>query len=193
MNWLKTLAPLHSKKLSIASFLFALVGITLASIIMYDKVQILINPNFQTSCSFNPIISCNPVMSSDQAAAFFNVPNPIWGLIGFGAIAAIHFVSIFVRLPRFIWVANAVGMLLALIFCFWLSTQALFVISALCIYCAGTWVTTSFLFWFGIDRLLAGTKLQEARFYTPLAIIATLLTFAVMVFVAFHTFWLSLL
>ena len=178
---------------SIASLVLGLLGTVLASIIIIEKIALAENPNHITSCSFNPIVSCSPVMQSEQATAFFGIPNPIFGLIGFAVIAALSFFSIFVKLPRFIWVINSIGMALALTFCFWLATQALYSIGALCLYCCGVWVVTSILFWLSLRRVVVGTKFETISDYSILGTTVTILIFAVMVFFAFQRFWLSLM
>lgn len=185
--------PLRSLKASILSLILGIAGTVLASIILIDKIALAANPNFVTSCSFNPVVSCSPVMKSAQAAAFFGIPNPILGLIGFGAVAMLSFLTIFATLPRFIWFINLIGTTFALAFCFWLSTQALFVIGALCIYCCGVWVVVTLLFWLSVRRVTTGTKLAVIGDYSFLGVVVTLVTFALMVFIAFQSFWLSLL
>jgi len=182
-----------ARKTAIFSTLLGLSGIVVAAIIMLEKIALLTDPNHVTSCSFNPIVSCSPVMQSEQAAAFFGIPNPLFGLIGFSVVTALSFFSIFVTLPRFVWVINTVGMLSALIFCFWLASQALFVIGALCLYCCGIWVITSILFWLSVHRVTRETKFEVVGDFAGIGATATVIVFAVLVFFAFQTFWLSLL
>jgi uncharacterized membrane protein len=174
-------------------FSTAIVALLAAFTVMVEKVHLLSNPDYVTSCSLNAIISCSPVMSSPQASAFFGIPNPLLGISGFSVVACIYFLSFFMKLPRFVWVINAVGTALALIFCFWLSTQALFVINAICIYCFIVWIMTTVLFWYGLKPVVEGTKVEELQFWVKLGAIATIGTFLCMIFFAFSDYWLSLL
>lgn len=171
----------------------ALVALIAAFTIMVEKLHLLSNPDYVTSCSVNAIISCSPVMSSEQAAAFFGIPNPLLGIAGFSVVTCIYFVSFFIKLPRFIWVINAIGIGLALIFCFWLATQALYVINAICIYCFIVWIMTSILFWYSLKPVLAGTRFDDLQFWVKLGTVATIMAFLVMIFFAFSDYWLSLI
>ena len=122
---------------------------------------------------------------------FFGIPNPLLGIAGFSVVACIFFVSFFVRLPRFVWVLNTLGVLLALVFCFWLATQALYSINAICIYCFVVWIMTSVLFWFGLKPLLKGTRFEDWQMWVPLGLFGTVAAFLVMIFSAFTDYWLS--
>jgi uncharacterized membrane protein len=191
-DYLTTLVK-PSKFTSWTGFIAALSAIVIAGIILAEKLQLAANANYVTSCSFNAIVSCSPVMNSKQAAAFWGIPNPILGLAGFSAVACLYFISLFVKLPRFVWLINAVGTVGAIVFCFWLATQALFVIQAICIYCCGIWLLTSVLTWFSFKSLLQDTKFSEAQFYVKIGLAATIIAFATMVFFAFQDYWMSLL
>jgi uncharacterized membrane protein len=182
-----------SRFTSWTGFVAAVLGLVLASIILVEKLKLALNPDYVTSCSINPIVSCSPVMSSPQAAAFFDLPNPLIGLIGFSLVASLFFISFFVKLPRFLWVANSVGVLLALVFCFWLATQALFVIQAICLYCCGVWLVVSVLTFFSLKPVLMGTKAEDFIPFTKIGMVVTVFAFVFMVFFAFQQFWLSLL
>lgn len=171
----------------------ALVALIAAFTIMVEKLHLLSNPGYVTSCSVNAIISCSPVMSSPQAAAFFGIPNPLLGIAGFSVVACIYFLSFFQKLPRFVWVINAVGTGLALIFCFWLATQALYVINAICIYCFVVWIMTTIIFWYSLKPVLEGTRFEDLKFWVKLGAIATIMAFLCMIFFAFSDYWLSLI
>lgn len=191
-NYLTTLVPV-TKLTSWTGFGAALVALISAFTIMVEKVHLLANSDYVTSCSVNAIISCSPVMSSPQASVFFGVPNPLLGIAGFSVVACLFFVSLFVKLPRFVWVINMVGSALALIFCFWLASQALYVINAICIYCFIVWIMMSVLFWFGVKPLLERTQAHDLQFWLKLGVIVTILVFLVMIFFAFSDYWMSLL
>lgn len=171
----------------------ALVSLIAAFTIMVEKLHLLSNPDYVTSCSVNAVISCSPVMSSPQAAAFFGIPNPLLGIAGFSVVACIYFMSFFLKLPRFVWIINMVGTGLALIFCFWLATQALYVINAICIYCFIVWVMTTVIFWYSLKPVLEGTRFSDLQFWVKLGAVATIMVFLSMIFFAFSDYWLSLI
>jgi uncharacterized membrane protein len=171
----------------------ALVSLIAAFTIMVEKLHLLSNPDYVTSCSVNAVISCSPVMSSPQAAAFFGIPNPLLGIAGFSVVACIYFMSFFLKLPRFVWIINMVGTGLALIFCFWLATQALYVINAICIYCFIVWIMTTVIFWYSLKPVLEGTRFSDLQFWVKLGAVATIMVFLSMIFFAFSDYWLSLI
>lgn len=171
----------------------ALVALIAAFTIMVEKLHLLSTPGYVTSCSVNAIISCSPVMSSHQAAAFFGIPNPLLGIAGFSVVACVYFMSFFIKLPRFVWVINAIGTGLALIFCFWLATQALYVINAICIYCFIVWIMTTIIFWYSLKPVLEGTRFEDLKFWMKLGAVATVMAFLCMIFFAFSDYWLSLI
>lgn len=181
-----------SRLSSWTGFMAAVLAVVVAAIILVEKLKLALNPDYVTSCSINPIISCGSVIQSVQAAVFWGVPNPVVGLVGFSVVASLFFVSFFVSLPRFVWVLNAVGLFAALAFCFWLAFQALFVIQAICMYCVGIWLLTSVLAWFGVKPLLSGTKADDLQFYVKIAVTGTVFVFVFMIFFAFQTYWMSL-
>lgn len=183
---------IRKHRVNLVNFIAALIGLVVANIIMFEKLQLAMNSSYQTSCSFNPLISCSPVMSSPQAAAFFGFPNPLLGIMGFSVLTFFFFLKFFTEPPRWMnWVAFG-GTAGALVFCFWLATQALYVIGALCIYCCMVWVCVTFLFWFQMKSLLGKTFWWSAL-ATNLGLVLTLTAFGFMVFFAFPQYWLSLL
>ena len=179
------------KLTSWVGFSASIIALLAAFTITVEKLHLLANPDYVTSCSVNAIISCSPVMSSPQAAAFFGIPNPLLGIAGFSVTACIFFLSFFMKIPRFVWVINSVGTALALTFCFWLASQALFVINALCVYCFAVWMMTSLMFWFGLKPLLEETKLSGLQFWVKLGATATIASFLIMIFIAFNDYWMA--
>lgn len=171
----------------------AIIALFAAFTIMVEKLHILQNPDYVASCSLNAIISCSPVMSSPQATAFFDIPNPLLGIAGFSVVACLYFVSFFIQLPRFVWLINSIGTGAALTFCFWLATQALFNINAICIYCFCVWIMTTVMFWYSLKPLVEGTKAEDLQFWAKLGAILSVLVFLSMIFMAFSDYWLSLI
>lgn len=125
-----------------------IIGYGAAFIIMYDKLQLLQNPNFVTSCNLNPIVSCGSVMQSDQAEAF-GFPNPFIGLGAFPVLAAVGLAMLAgARFKRWFWLGLWAGLVFAVGFVHWLFFQSVYRIEALCPYCMAVWTVSITSFWY---------------------------------------------
>ncbi|MGW3009943.1 vitamin K epoxide reductase family protein [Streptomyces sp. NPDC001219] len=123
-------------------------GLLASWVITLDKIELLINPNAKPACTFNLIFSCTNVMESKQAEVF-GFPNPMAGLVGFGAVVASGVALLAgARFRRWYWIGLNIGTGLAAVFCMWLMAQSLYVISALCLWCMLTWCVTVLMFWY---------------------------------------------
>ncbi|TJZ41863.1 vitamin K epoxide reductase family protein [Streptomyces piniterrae] len=123
-------------------------GILAAAVITLDKFELLKDPTFKPACSLNPIISCTNVMNSWQADVF-GFPNPLAGLVAFGAVVAIGMGLLSgARYRRWYWIGLNVGTLLGAVFCMWLMVQSLYSIHSLCLWCSLTWAVTILMFWY---------------------------------------------
>ncbi|MGV0742047.1 vitamin K epoxide reductase family protein [Mycolicibacterium sp. XJ870] len=116
-----------------------IVGLAASLTLTYEKIEILINPDYVPSCSLNPVLSCGSVMVTPQASAF-GFPNPMIGIVAFTLVVVTGVLAVAdVRLPRWYWSGLAVGSLLGAAFVHWLIFQSLYRIGALCPYCMGVW------------------------------------------------------
>ncbi|MDV3127199.1 vitamin K epoxide reductase family protein [Mycobacterium sp. 21AC1] len=119
-----------------------LVGLTAALTLTYEKIELLINPDYVPSCSINPVLSCGSVMSTPQAS-LFGFPNPLIGIVAFTVVVVTGVLALAgVSLPRWYWILLAAGTLLGAVFVHWLIFQSLYRIGALCPYCMGVWAVT---------------------------------------------------
>lgn len=127
-----------------------IVGLLGAIIIMYDKIELLKDPNFSPGCDLNPIISCGSIMSSEQATAFGNIPNPFLGMIGFSVVITVGMALLAgaTKLKRWFWLGLQFGALFGVLFVHWLFYQSVYNIGALCPYCMVVWVVTITTFWY---------------------------------------------
>jgi len=115
---------------------------------MLEKLELAKNPNHQLSCSLNPVLSCGPVINSD-AATTFGIPNPILGLINFGATLAIGMGLLAgAKYKKWFWQGLQIGSTLGMILVLWFIYHSLYSIGALCIYCMITWSITWPMFWY---------------------------------------------
>ncbi|MFE4262594.1 vitamin K epoxide reductase family protein [Streptomyces sp. NPDC056883] len=122
-------------------------GVLAAWVITLDKFLLLENPNFKPACSLNPVVSCGSVMKSEQAAAF-GFPNPMLGLVTYGAVVCVGAGLLAgARHRGWFWLGLNAGMLFGVGFCSWLMVQSLYEINALCLWCCLTWAATLVMFW----------------------------------------------
>ncbi|MDT0449839.1 vitamin K epoxide reductase family protein [Streptomyces hesseae] len=123
-------------------------GLLASWVITLDKIELLKDPNFKPGCSLNPIVSCGSIMQSKQAEAF-GFPNPMLGLVCYGAIIAIGLALLSgARFPRWYWLGMEAGCLFGVGFVTWLQYQSLYVIGSLCLWCCLAWVATILMFWY---------------------------------------------
>ncbi|WP_030302686.1 vitamin K epoxide reductase family protein [Streptomyces katrae] len=122
-------------------------GVLAAWVITLDKFLLLEDPDFKPACSLNPVVSCGSVMQSDQAAAF-GFPNPLLGLVAYGAVVCVGAGLLAgARYRGWFWLGLNAGTLFGVGFCSWLMAQSLYEINALCLWCCLTWVATLLMFW----------------------------------------------
>lgn len=123
-----------------------IIGLVCSVIIMAEKLMIMENPNHITSCDLNEAISCGSVMRSGQAAVF-GLPNPLFGIAGFSAVALIGAgILAGARFKGWFWFCTEIGLLLGTLFSHWLAYQSMFIIRALCPYCMVVWTVTIIMF-----------------------------------------------
>lgn len=127
-------------------------GLLAAWVITIDKNHILEakarGETYTPGCSLNPVVSCGNIMESDQAEAF-GFPNPMLGLVAYGAVIAIGMGLLAgARYRRWFWLGLQGGTLFGVAFCTWLQYQSLYEIGALCLWCCLAWAATIFMFWY---------------------------------------------
>lgn len=122
------------------------IGLFMSGLIMYDKIELMVDPDFSPACTINDVISCTDVMQSEQASAFV-IPNPFIGLTGFGVVITIG-VAILAgaKFRAWFWYGFLGGLVLAVGFVHWLAYEAVYSIQALCPYCMVVWTVVLLLF-----------------------------------------------
>src|SRR5690625_1856436 len=120
-----------------------LLGLHGSGMLVYERIQLLLDPDRELSCDFSVWVSCGTVMQSWQATLFGSVPNPMIGMATFPVVLALG-VAILAgaRLPRWMWLGLNVGALGGAVFVTWLFIQSVYDIQALCPYCMVVWVAT---------------------------------------------------
>ncbi|HEX9594725.1 MAG TPA: vitamin K epoxide reductase family protein [Candidatus Saccharimonadales bacterium] len=123
-------------------------GVFAASMLTYEKINLLANPGSQLACDLNPIISCGSVINTDQASAF-GFPNPFLGIAGFAVVVTIGMALLAgARFRRWFWLGLLAGSTFGILFVHWLIYQSLYNIVALCPYCMLVWAVTLPIFWY---------------------------------------------
>jgi uncharacterized membrane protein len=119
----------------------------IASLVLsYDAVKLAGTPSSKLSCDINAIVSCGKVAKSWQSS-LLGFPNSFIGLMLEPVVmtVAIAGLSLVVFPRKFMRVAH-VGYGLGLLFAFWLLSQSLFVIHALCPWCLLVTISTVTVF-----------------------------------------------
>ena len=139
-------------------------------------------------------------MLSEQAA-LFGFPNPLIGLAAFFAPIVVGFAILAgAKFASWFWQVFLAGHMLAMVFVFWLFSQSVYVIGALCLYCMVAWTATIPLFWsilgFAAKEGHLGQKLVDTgETIYEWAWVATILTYATLIgliIVQFWNFWPTL-
>lgn len=164
-----------------------------------ERIELLKNPDYVPSCSFNPVLSCGSVMKTWQAA-LFGFPNPLIGVAAFAVVMTVG-VGIFAgaRYAGWFWAGLQVGVTLGMIFICWLISQSLYSIDALCPYCMVVWAMMIPIFVFvSVRNAHASGLTSRSGFVAFLARNhALIITVAVLVIIAmigqrFWSYWSSL-
>lgn len=135
-----------TRTFGVSMAVLATIGLIFSTVIMYDKIQLVLDPNFVPACTFNSVISCSNVMASPQASAF-GFPNPFIGMIGFPVVMTIGVVlATGARLPKWFWYCTIAGLAFGVGFVYWLAFNAIYEIVALCPYCMVVWAVMLPLF-----------------------------------------------
>lgn len=133
--------PWYAKSFGSAMILLVSGGIGMIATLMltYERVQLWLDPGYVTSCDVNVWVSCGTVMESWQAS-IFGFSNQFIGIIGFAIVMTIGMAILGgARFTNWWWHATSIGLSLAMIFCLWLWTQAVYIINTLCLYCMVVW------------------------------------------------------
>ncbi|SDK09309.1 Uncharacterized membrane protein [Actinopolyspora mzabensis] len=170
-------------------------GFLAAFALSVEEYLSLINPNYVTSCSINPIVSCGSVMESDQAKAF-GFPNPLIGVAAFAIVTTTGVVMLAgFRPPRWYRIGMQLGTIFGVAFVHWLIWQSLYEIQALCPYCMVVWVVTIAVFWYttlhnlGNGHIPAGPTKPAVTAVSKVHSVVLVLWYLVIVGMILQAFW----
>ncbi|ORA72235.1 hypothetical protein BST26_06055 [Mycolicibacterium insubricum] len=173
------------------------IGFAASFTLTVEKIDMLIDPHYQPSCNFNPILACGSVMGTQQASVF-GFPNPLMGVVAFTIVIVTGVLSVGrVRLPRWYWSGLLAGLAMGVVFVHWLIFQSLYRINALCPYCMVVWSITIPLFVVVASitlRPLAGNPVARVLYQWRWPLVALWVTAVILaILVRFWYFWTTLI
>ena len=120
-------------------------------ILSAETLQLARHPESALGCDLNSVVSCSAVAQSWQAeiAKFggLSYPNAFFGIAAESVFITIAVIGLArVKVPRWFATCTWLGGLAALAYSYWLSTQSLFVIHALCPWCLLVTLSTTLVF-----------------------------------------------
>ena len=119
----------------IVVLLFSFTALIAAFTLSVEKIQKLMNPKVELSCSINLVLDCGKVMETAQSHVF-GFPNMFIGLMAYPILIAVALLGLSgVRLPRWYMRTANIGILLGAVFAYWLFFNSLYVIEILCPWC----------------------------------------------------------
>lgn len=126
--------------------LSALTSLVASLVLSVDALRIAENPDLALTCDINAVLSCGTVARSWQAE-LLGFPNAYLGLMAEPVVITIAVASLGgVRFPRWFMTAAQAVYLVGLLFAYWLFSQSLLVIGAMCPWCLVITVSTTFVF-----------------------------------------------
>ncbi|MFV0425444.1 MAG: vitamin K epoxide reductase family protein [Beutenbergiaceae bacterium] len=174
---------------------------TLASLMLnIEYIHTLRDSDYVPACDLNPLLSCGNFLESPQSQAF-GFPNVIIGIVAFPVLVTTGVIGLArVQLPRWYWRGLLVGTALGMVFVLWLQYQAMFILQAICPWCALVWAVMIPLFVHTVARATQNGALPVPTGVRDILVqyrwIWTALWYVVLVAVALIVLaegWLSLL
>ncbi|MFN8074284.1 MAG: vitamin K epoxide reductase family protein [Kineosporiaceae bacterium] len=137
----------HSNRyIFITMLISSCISLTASFVLSVDALALAKDPAAALSCNINSVISCGKVGASWQAS-LFGFPNAYLGLIAEPVVLTIAVASLGgVVFPRWFMFSAQIVYTFGLFFAYWLFTQSMFVIHALCPWCLLVTVSTTTVF-----------------------------------------------
>jgi len=158
----------HSRTWIFATMLFsACLSLVASFTLSYDAILLAANPDQQLACDISSVLSCGTVALSWQAS-LLGFPNAFLGMMCEPVVITIAVAGLAgVRFPRwFMFTAQAIY-LVGLVFAYWLFTQSMWDIGALCPWCLVITLGTTLVFMTLLhhnilhDNLYLSRRMQE--------------------------------
>ena len=124
----------------------ALISLVASFMLSIDAVALAADPGRALACDVNAVLSCGTVGTAWQSSVF-GFPNAFLGLVAEPVVITVAVAGLAgVRFPRWFMIAAQTVYLLGLAFAYWLFTQSMFVIGALCPWCLTVTLSTTLVF-----------------------------------------------
>ncbi|NLT54174.1 MAG: vitamin K epoxide reductase family protein [Actinomycetales bacterium] len=138
-------------------------------VLSVDAVRLAADPNAALSCNINSVISCGTVASAWQSQ-LFGFPNAFLGLIAEPVVITIAVAGLGgVVFPRWFMFSAQVVYTLGLAFAYWLFSQSMFVIGALCPWCLLVTASTT-----GVFASMTHVNIRDGNLFLPRRVDAAL-------------------
>lgn len=137
------------------TYLIMLIASAAALIVSFvlsaETLELARHPNQALGCDVNAVLSCSTVAQSWQAEivkfAGLSYPNAFFGIAAESVFVTIAVLGLTrVKVPTWFAAATWFGGLAAILYSYWLTTQSLFVIRALCPWCLALMFSTTIQF-----------------------------------------------
>lgn len=162
----------------------SLVALYVSFMLSAETLQLARHPQELLGCDINAVLSCSTVAESWQAEIIkfdgLSFPNAFFGIAAESVFVVIAVLGLArIQLPRWFSIATWFGGLVAFLYAYWLFTQSLYVINALCLWCLALMFSTTIQFMAlthatvtvqGLPRAngkLAGLRRGLASYYRP--------------------------
>lgn len=126
-------------------------ALVVSFVLSAETLQMAREPGRLLSCDVNAVLSCSAVADSWQSEivrfAGLSYPNAFFGIAAESVFCTIAVIGLArMRMPRWFAACTWFGSLAALAYSYWLTSQSLFVINALCPWCLALCFATTIQF-----------------------------------------------
>lgn len=137
------------------TYLIMLIASAIALVVSFvlsaETLKLARNPNQILDCDINAVLSCSTVAQSWQSEiikfAGLSYPNAFFGIAAESVFVTVAVIGLArVQVPRWFATCTWFGGLAAIAYSYWLTTQSLFVINALCPWCLALMFSTTIQF-----------------------------------------------
>jgi uncharacterized membrane protein len=116
------------------------IALFVSFVLSAETLQLARHPRQSLSCDINSVLSCSAVAGSWQSEIVklgtLSVPNAFIGIAAESVLVTLAVLGMIrVSVPRWFTVCTWIGGLAALAYAYWLFSQSMFVIQALCPWC----------------------------------------------------------
>jgi uncharacterized membrane protein len=124
----------------------SIAALAAAFVLTLEKFHLYEDPNAVLSCSINLVLNCTTVMQTWQSQVF-GFPNMVIGLMAYAVMVTFSLAGLVgVKFPRWWLIKANIGVLLGLIFSYWLFFQSVYAIQVLCPWCLIVTTSTTLIF-----------------------------------------------